>query len=757
MKLLLVDSLENKNYSPMIKGVAPLANFSVTYGVPDTFYEFKCKLADAKIEGVVCSNQEFLRKVLENYHGYNLKKAPKLSDYAGSLLWIDEYPVIVTPPTKHLVTVPYGKFLFKRYLSKLTDKKSWRETSPFVWEIVQTQERADHFFSLFSEAIAIACDIETKSNPLQIWCCGFTAIMPDLSTQTIVFNIDNDWAYNQVKRFCEDTKAPKCFQNGKYDNSYLLHWRIATYGYYFDTANLFHSWMCELPKDLASIAAFCVRESMYWKDLAEATDLHTKLLYNAKDCWNTAESLITLLLEAPEYAIRNYTQYEFPAVVPCLVSEMQGIEVDKKVFDNAKIDIQNQLASALRSLRAMTWEGFNPNSPKQVVLLLKILGFAETSSDDKTIQKCAFESAFAERILTKITECRKKSKLLGTYFDEDKLFRVGDRFFGLYSLNPHGTDTGRLASKEHHFWCGFNVQNQPRGKDVKQYYRAAEGFSIAECDLSKAESWGTAHISGDANLISAVKSSKDFHAWNCSQFFGVPYEEIYNDELDKVIDKALRDLSKRTNHGANYNMGESVMATTMGPKRVFEAKRLLKLPAHFKQRQVTGFLLNRFHTTYPGIRGTFYVGVKNEIATTHKLCSKARHYCSSLEEYRGFKGGWTRYCFDDPSKSKLAENSYVAHVPQSLNAMSLNFAFVDVFYNVWIPNHKNFKLNAQIHDSILFQYRLGYKHLALEVQRRMQIPVTIEGYDGVIRTFTVPADLKNGSEEAPALTWGTTE
>jgi hypothetical protein len=44
------------------------------------------------------------------------------------------------------------------------------------------------------------------------------------------------------------------------------------------------------------------------------------------------------------------------------------------------------------------------------------------------------------------------------------------------------------------------------------------------------------------------------------------------------IAKDLRDLSKRTNHGANYNMGGSVMLDTMGPKRVAQAKLVLKLP-----------------------------------------------------------------------------------------------------------------------------------------------------------------------------------
>jgi hypothetical protein len=78
--------------------------------------------------------------------------------------------------------------------------------------------------------------------------------------------------------------------------------------------------------------------------------------------------------------------------------------------------------------------------------------------------------------------------------------------------------------------------------------------------------------------------------------------------------------------------------------------------------------------------------------------------------------------------------------------MVLNKAYMRVFYDIAIsPAHRgNFKLLAQIHDSIFFQYREGHEYLADMVKERMEVPVRIRDIKGIERTFTVPAALKLG-------------
>jgi hypothetical protein len=135
------------------------------------------------------------------------------------------------------------------------------------------------------------------------------------------------------------------------------------------------------------------------------------------------------------------------------------------------------------------------------------------------------------------------------------------------------------------------------------------------------------------------------------------------------------------------------------------------------------------------------------------LSSKAVHDVA----YQANQQGLVRYCFGAPEKNKSDLNAYVAHPPQSLNAMTLNRAFMKVFYEIAVPHAANFKLLAQIHDSILGQVRQGHEYLIQEVVKAMQIPVTVTGYDGVKRVFTVPAAAKAGVDGLGARYWSETE
>jgi DNA polymerase I-like protein with 3'-5' exonuclease and polymerase domains len=200
-------------------------------------------------------------------------------------------------------------------------------------------------------------------------------------------------------------------------------------------------------------------------------------------------------------------------------------------------------------------------------------------------------------------------------------------------------------------------------------------------------------------------------------------------------------------------MGAGVLVETMGEDKIAEAARILKLPRLWTYKQIAEHLLAQFHKTYPAISKIYYPGVIHEVTTTKMLTSKAVHDVP----YQASKQGLVRYCFSDPSKSKTALNAYVAHPPQSLNAMTLNKAFMKVFYDIALKYPSDFKLIAQIHDSILFQFREGREELADKVKECMEIPVTIRGYDGTTRTFTVPAALKAGTDGNGSTNWGDTE
>lgn len=733
------------------------------------------------ITKVVSTNTAILKKLLE-LRGNN-KNNPSLSDYQGSLFSYKSLEIVFISPLKQLFTVSYGKFIAARFISKVTASESWAEASEFSWELL-TPVNLESTYNKFKGAYAIATDIETYKRNLAIRCIGYTAVFisssGSITTKSVVLPIDSSFNLSWMRKFNE-LPAQKIFQNGKYDCSYLLRYNSPPTNWLWDTAHFMHSWYSELPKDLAFLNAFFLRKVVYWKDLAETNDLHEYYRYNALDTWATANVWIQQILTAPDWAKRNY-QLEFPLVYPCLLAELTGLKRDPDRLVSARSDADNAESQQLATLRKMLGaQGFNPGSPKQVKTLLHILGCKDIeSSNEKDLAKAALRHPINKRLIDCILEIRGLRKLATTYLRlESDAKQTGanageggsKEYLGriLYALNPHGTDTGRLASREHHFWCGLQVQNIPRGKEVKQTIRADDGFYLGECDLEQAESRDTANISGDANLIAAVSGTRDFHSVNASAFFGVPYDAIYDDAQGKTKDKKLRDLAKRVNHGANYNMGAGVLIDTMGLDKIWEAKRLLKL-LYNEPRDIASHLLGTFHKTYPRIKAGYYVSVVSEIGTTRKLTSRAFHHTKFNLRARSESkkvediakawiesGDWTRFCFGNPDKNKSDLNSYVAHCPQSLNARTLNEAFLQVFYEIALPNPTSFRLHAQIHDSILFSYKSDSYKLAERVRECMEIPVTVRDVSGTYRTFTVPAALKIGTPEKPATYWSETE
>jgi DNA polymerase I-like protein with 3'-5' exonuclease and polymerase domains len=748
VNLFFLGTSEDEPYLPRLKSHISSARVSYSLAPVSTWTELQMHCQKKQITQVFTSSASLLKILL---HRQGEKKSPSIDNYAGSIFKRDGIEVLIVNPLSYIIKVSYGSFLLRHYLSKFISPEDWPLEPEFNFSLFNPSN-AQETYTEFSNANLLAVDIETYKENLAIRCVGYTAVWfadSGITCRSYVIPCDSDFALSWIRKF-NALPVGKIFQNGKYDLAYLARYNAVPVNYLWDTATFFHCWYSELPKDLAFLSGFCVRNSMYWKDLAETSDLHEYYLYNAKDTHATALSFLYMVAKSPAYAKTNYLQ-EFPLLFPAHLCELTGIKRDMPKLKEARESFETKISGESASLdKILAVKNFNTNSPVQVKALLKILGCADLeSTDEKNLKKASLRHPLNAVIIKKILDIRGFRKLVSTYLVEGK--ELDGRI--LYSLNPHGTDTGRLASREHHFWCGLQIQNIPRGPEVKQTLVADPDFKLFEADLEQAESRDTAYISGDENLQRAVECGKDFHSTNASAFFGVPYESIYDDSKGETKDKPLRDLAKRVNHGANYNMGPNVLVDTMGEDSIWKAKSLLKLPKIWSTKQVAEHLLNQFHKTYPKIAAVFYKGVIHEITTTGLLSSKATHHAP----YQSSSVGWVRRCFGDPRTNKSDLNAYVAHPPQSLNAATLNKAFLTVFYEIALENVGNFKLCAQIHDSILFQCRVGYEHLAQEVVKRMEIPVTIKGYDLITRTFTVPAALKAGKDGKGADRWSETE
>lgn len=766
--LLFLGTPEDKEHMYKLK---PMVGTSTVYTLltpVSTLAEVVLYCQKRNITGVFTTSKTILEKLVATIR--KPKKDPSIDSYAGSYFKYQGIEFVIIHPLDLMNKVPHMKMLTHKFVSKLVRPEDWIEYPKFEWTL-WTPDKAADIEIVINTSDLISVDIETTKENLAIKCISYTCVQwygKDMQIKTFVVPCDSSFNLSWIRKY-NASPPPKIFQNGQYDNSYLLRYNAVIHNYLWDTATMFHCWYSELPKDLGFLFAFLVRDAMYWKDLSDTDNLMEYYEYNARDTYGTALSAIAWFILAPQWAKDNYVM-EFPVNFPCLLAGMTGIKRDEDERKRREAEITAKIDAGNISLSKMvgTYPAiFNTNSTPQNAALRKILGCEDIKSSDAKVglPKIAKRHPLNARIVSKIVSIRELRKLNSTYLCEGK--ELNERI--LYNIYPHGTDTGRCSSNESAFWCGLQVHNIPQGDEVKSTLVADEGFRIAECDFEQAESRDTAYVSGDSALIAAVSGERDFHSTNASAFFGVPYDEIYSDVLSKVLNKALRNLAKRVNHGANYLMGPHMLLETMGDDNVWEAKKLLikKIiadiyadlvakrvfnPADKAENayrsmgliEVCEYLLAQFHKTYPSLSAVFYPGVVTDVMTKQMLVSAT---------------GWTRYCFGNPKENKLHKNGYVAHVPQNLNAMVLNKAFMKVFYEIAIhPDHsKNFKLLAQIHDSILFQFREGHEYLADMVRERMEIPVTIKGYDGITRTFTVPAAIKAGKDGKGAKRWSETE
>lgn len=683
-----------------------------------TSYISSCKTN--KIDTIILCDDVILRQML-----VAIGKVPPDRDkvscqqWAGACFVISNIRVIVTRGFGQLLTTTTGKFIFKRHVYKHLYPSF--SVPDLEYEVIHGKEfeKLDAMEERLSKAKLIAVDIETCQTPVspiqkqklldelgekalrgitttfvkgsgaskkyyegipemfQVGYAGLFQVGKKFVSFSYVVYIDS-WGALQTVRRVNANSVDKIMQNGGYDSTYFCRYNAPLENFLWDTFHMMHSWYVELPRTLDFLAGFFLPNYEYWKDQAGYNEDY----YNAMDTHNTLWVFMFQIMEMPEWAKTNYL-IEFRKIFPNLTMGLEGLKVDLVERERLRVMYQKDMDEALERLQRLVHPTFNPSSSQQVKALMQSLAmhFKITSSDEKSMNKWRHLNPINNILTELILTYREKRKALSTYI-EARLYE--GRL--LYELNAGGTKTGRSASKASNLWVGTQIQNQDN--KLRDMYIADSGWALANNDGSQAESRTTAYISGDANLIDAVENAPDFHTRNASMFFGIPEEEIQ---------KPVRTLSKRVNHGSNYNMSEFMLIETMGSEKVIEAKHLLGLPSDYSLFKVAQYLLATFVEAYPDVKGKYYDEVIEEVELTSML----------QLPFTDDTPRWTRYCFGTPDRSRGGKkhlNEYVAHMPQSMNVMILDEALFDFWYEYQIKQRK-VRLKAQIHDEIMYQVR----------------------------------------------------
>ena len=190
--LLFLGTEEDKGYAPQLKPLVSAATVFTVWQPVSTLAEIVLYCRKRNITGVISTQIPILLKLLTA--AGNHKKSASLDDYQGSYFNHQGIEFVFINPLKQLLTVSYGKFIARRFISKLSAPSNWYEVPEFNWEIINANN-SDRIFNQYTSAVAIAVDIETLKENLVIRCIGYTAIFIDalgnFTTHSSVLPIDS--------------------------------------------------------------------------------------------------------------------------------------------------------------------------------------------------------------------------------------------------------------------------------------------------------------------------------------------------------------------------------------------------------------------------------------------------------------------------------------------------------------------------------------------------------------------------------------
>ena len=144
-RLLFVGTPDDQPYLQRLKSLVGTA--SVFVALRDkilTFTEIEVYAKSKGCTGIFSTHADLLAKVL-------MEPKASIDNYAGSYFTRNGLEVVFIHPLSHLVRVPYGSFLNRRYISKLTDPKAWNSFDEFGWTC-GSESNAATYFDLFQHA-----------------------------------------------------------------------------------------------------------------------------------------------------------------------------------------------------------------------------------------------------------------------------------------------------------------------------------------------------------------------------------------------------------------------------------------------------------------------------------------------------------------------------------------------------------------------------------------------------------------------------
>jgi len=249
--------------------------------------------------------------------------------------------------------------------------------------------------------------------------------------------------------------------------------------------------------------------------------------------------------------------------------EEVGIPIDRTRMEHANHYLDTHIQEAkqkifefdeIKQFEEASGKIFNPNSVFHLrEVLFDYLGLTPTgkktatgavSTDAEVLEKLSEDHPLPGAIL----KVRQLTKIQNTYIQKilpelDRDGRIRTNFNLIF------TTSGRLSSSGK-----FNAQQIPRDDPIiKGCIRAPAGYKIVSQDLTTAEMYYAAVLSGDTNLQKVFSSGGDFHSTIAKMVFNLPCEV----DLVKKLYPEMRQSAKAISFGILYGSGAQKVSQTV--------------------------------------------------------------------------------------------------------------------------------------------------------------------------------------------------
>lgn len=549
-----------------------------------------------------------------------------------------------------------------------------------------TRANFDTWAQTMQQQPLVAFDIESTSlDTLEAEIVGFSFCwsaeeawyLPVAHRESAIEQVSIATVLDTLREWFENKEKHKMGQNCKYDMELLMRVGIQVRGVYFDS--MLGSYLLNPDKGSHSLDAlaseFLGRSLITFSEALDGREsfadvpIETATAYAGEDAhvvWLLFEHMQPLLEEAELWSVLS--DIEVPLIAVLATMEMDGISLDVKFLQEMSQDLEQKLKESEQKIYELAGEEFNPNSPKQLsVILFEKLGISTRgvkktktgySTDSSVLDKLSQQHALPKQIL----DHRVLHKLKSTYVDalpavvSQSTQRVHTRF------NQTITATGRLSSSDP------NLQNipiqRPEGRKVRKAFIAKPGAILISADYSQIELRVLAHMSGDASLQDAFLQDRDIHAQTAREILGLQASEDLTPEQ--------RRMGKTINFGIVYGMSGFRLARDLGIP-VAEASRYI----------------NDYFARYPGVR-SFFDSLESSAENPGFVTTLfgRRRYLSALQARGRDQGFAKRVAINAPIQGTAADVMKLAMISlaEAIPALPFEMAML-----------------LQIHDELVFE------------------------------------------------------